>query len=149
MIEGNNQQTYLSYAELFAHAAQRCLKAETALRAQIGKAEGPYAQAVELIAEAEHGLAKGLSAYASDGPVNTISTRLQYKPEEDAMPPPATLRQALDNITRVNEELAEVFLERADREAPESLRDRVDTVRQEIKGVNKRISMIRLTAEDV
>ena len=53
------------------------------------------------------------------------------------------------NLTQVNEQLATMLLDQADKTELDTLRDTLETLHQEIEATNKRISMIRITAEDI
>ena len=149
MIRTEDQQTFLSYGELFSRSAQRCLAAEKSIREHIPQLQEPYSQAAELVAEAEHRLATDLTEFASKSPDNIVCTRVQYKLDETPPPAPQTVADAMANLTQVNEQLATMLLDQADKTELDTLRDTLETLHQEIEATNKRISMIRITAEDI
>jgi len=149
MIHTENDQTFLSYGELFSHCAGRCREAERAIRSRLDKLDAPYSKAMELVADAEHRLATDLAGYAEKGPDNLVCTRVQYTLEESAPAEARSLADALQNVVRVNEQLAEVLSDQADKAALDTLRETLETIGREIEAVNRRISMIRVTARDV
>jgi hypothetical protein len=149
MIQTENQQTFLSYGELFSRSAQRCLEAERCIRNYIDEVDAPYSHAIELIADAEHRLATDLAGYAEKGPDNIVCTRVQYTLEETALSAAENLTRALHNVTRVNQQLAEVLVEEADKVPLDTLRETLVALDLEIETVNRQISMIRLTAQDI
>jgi hypothetical protein len=149
MIQTENQQTFISYGELFSRSAQRCLEAERSIRNYIDKVGTPYSHAMALIADAEHRLALDLAGYAEKGPDNIVCTRVQFTLDNSAPSEAGSLSEALHNVTCVNEQLADVLAEEADKVVLDTLRETFDALDLEIEAVNRQISMIRLTAQDV
>lgn len=149
MIHTGNNETFLSYGELFSRAAQRCFAAERSVRGHMRETDEPYSHAVALVAEEEHKLALELAQYAEKGPENIVCTRIQYKPDSDDLSRSDTLEGALKNITQVNLELAAVIGDLAHKAAPESLRETLETLSTDIEAANRRISTIRLTMRDI
>lgn len=149
MIQTENQQTFISYGELFSRSAQRCLAAERSIRNYIDKVAPPYSNAMALIADAEHRLALDLAGYAEKGPDNIVCTRVQFTLDDNAPSEADSLTGALHNVTCVNEQLAEVLVEEAGKVSLDTLRDTFEALDLEIEAVNRQISMIRLTAQDI
>jgi len=149
MIHTENHETFLSFGELFSRSAEQLLQAERAVREHLNETEAPYQQAMKLVADAEHRLAIELAQYAEKGPENIVCTRVQYKLESDARPTPSTLEDALQHLTGINLELTEVLQDLSEKAAPETLQQTIETLRRDVEHVNKQISMIRLTAQDV
>lgn len=149
MIHTENQETFLSFGELFSRSAQRFLEAERAVREHLNEADAPYSDAMQLVADAEHQLATDLAGYAEKGPENIVCTRLQYKLDSKPLPTPATLGDALKNVTKINSDLAAVLQDLSEKSAPETLQQTIKSLSQNVERVNKQISMIRLTAQDM
>ncbi|MEE4144882.1 MAG: hypothetical protein V2I26_08790 [Halieaceae bacterium] len=149
MIRTENQQTFMSYGELLSRSAQRCLEAERSIRHHIDTIEPPHSKAMEQIADAEHRLAMDLAAYAEKGPENIVCTRVQFTLDENVSSEAENLTEALHNVTGINNRLAEVLVEEADKVTLDALRDTLEMLDLEIESVNRQISMIRLTANDI
>lgn len=149
MIQTEDQQTFISYGELFSRSAQRCLEAERSIRNYMDKVAPPYSNAMALIADAEHRLALDLAGYAEKSPDNIVCTRVQFTLDDNTPSDADSLTEALHNVTCVNQQLSEVLVEEADKVSLDTLRDTFEALDLEIEAVNRQISMIRLTAHDI
>ena len=149
MIHTETKETFLSYGELFSRSSRRCLAAERSVRSHIAGANARDTQAMTLVADAEHDLAMNLAAYAESGMESIVCTRLQYK-LDTAMPAhPDNPEDALENVTSINIDLADLLGDLAEKAAPETLRDNLKNLREVVEAVNRRISTIRLSTQDI
>lgn len=143
------RETFISCAELFYHFAERCFRAEKALRDSMQQVDEPYRQGLELVAQVQHALGEELEKHAEKGPENLISTRLQYTPDQQLEPGAGSAGTAVQDITRVNGELLQVLQDVEEKMSPESIREMVGALRAEVDSFNRKISMIRLSMQDV
>lgn len=144
-----DRETFISYRELLSRSAQQCTQAGRSVMAYVTEVRPPYREAMVLVAREERELGVKLEGYAEKSAASVICTRLQYKPEEGELPTPRSPDTALQNVTQVNRELVAILQDLADKSAPDTVYESLDAIRQNIDRVNKRISMILLTAQDV
>jgi len=149
MMNTENRETFLSFAELFSRSARHCHEAEEFLRGTLPQVDEPYRQALQLIAEKERRLARELEKYAEQGPKNLIRTHLQYHLEQEQPAHPDTPGGAVEGVTRVNGELARLLNDLAEKTSAESLIGMIGSLQQEVDAITRQISMIRLTVRDV
>jgi hypothetical protein len=143
------RETFISCAELFYQFAERCFDAEKALRNTMRQVDEPYLQGLELVARAQHALGEELEKHAEKGPENLVSTRLQYTLDRQSEPESDSAGAALQAVTSVNDELQQALHDVEEKMPPESIREMFDALRREVDSVNRQISMIRLSMQDV
>ena len=117
--------------------------------AHSARVDSPYREAMALVAQEERELAGQLAEYAENGPANIVCTRLQYTLEEPGQPVAHSADAALENVTRVNRALAAILRDLTEKLAPDTVCESLEAFRLAVDAVNRRISMILVTARDL
>ena len=149
MTQHDFQDTFLSVGELFSQSARWCFAAERSVRDHSHEVDTPYTEAMALIADTEHGLAKELEKCAESAPQELVNTRVQYTTHRKPPPTANTLSEALTTMMQVNLQLSQTLQGLIQKSAPGPVRETIDTLYQNIDHINKKISMIHLTVRDI
>ncbi len=149
MSQVENRETFISFEELFHSFSEQCFSAEQALRRTLQQADEPYSEGLKLVADAQHSLGQELRNCADQGPENLLATRLQYTLEQPRDAEADTAGAAVKGITRLNRELESVLKDLVDKTPQESISEMIDALRREVDTVNRKISMIRVSMQDV
>lgn len=151
MEKSTHQETFLTSAQLFERAAFRCREAETGLRNKLQVLNESKRMEMTSIADQEQLLASALEGYAQHGPQKVLNTRVQYQLESglDRKIQSHTLDEAYHQLTRLNKNLMNTFHDQALKCGSPSVSEAMKNISTEIDAVNRRISMIRVTAQDL
>ena len=143
------RNTFVSYRELLNLAARRCRLAEQALVRIAGNSDTPAAALVREIARTEQQFIEGLLTFAREGPHEILATRMQYTLDMPDNQQPETLDAALIMLLQTNEKLQGILMQQTEKiQAAETLND-VRGLTGKLEAVNRSISMIRISAEDI
>ena len=148
-IESATQDTFLSCRELLNRYAAQCNHAEQALRQQATGVSEPYQEVLNKIASHEHDIVSTLKNYTQRGPDAVLNTRIQYKeptrPNRNVRSPGLSIQQATD----INREIVAALTDQAEKTVPERVREALNTLAAEVDGINRQISMDRVTIRDI
>jgi len=143
------RQTFVTYGELLSFVADKCLVAEGQLRSHGRDVREPFRMMIEEVADAEYSLALDLKQYAAEGPTKIVATRIQYMVDTEQNKTPDTVGSALKVLLGTNDEIEEILKGVAERFPDGEMQDELTSLRIKVESVARRISMIRVTAEDV
>lgn len=151
MAQTEHQDTFLSSAQLLERAAMRCREAERDLRNHFHEAGEGQLMEIKNIADQEHQLACALERFVEAGPDKVLNTRLQYQLDSKLLKniSSRSLDDAVNQLTRLNSELATTFHDQAVKSGSPSVCEAMETISTEVNAINRRISMIRITAQDL
>lgn len=151
MAQTEHQDTFLSTAQFFELAARRCREAEQGLRHHLQEADEIHSQEMKSVADQEHKLVSILECYVQEGPDDVLSTRLQYQIDSklETEISSQSMDEAFDNLLQLNKDLARTFHDQAIKSATGSVGDAMENIRTEVDAINRRISMIQVTAQDM
>ena len=151
MAQTEHHDTFLSSAQLFERAAIRCREAEQGLRNYFGQAGEARLMEMKNIADQEHQLACALERFVESGPAKVLNTRLQYQLDSKLLKKISSrsLDDAVDQLTSLNNDLASTFHDQALKSGSPSVREAMENISTEVNAINRRISMIRVTAQDI
>lgn len=149
MRDTQNQDTYLSCAELLNTEAGRCERAASDLKAHMGTAPEPFSDALREAAALEQELATLMRDYAARGPKHVVETRLQYTADSEEHSDPKSPEDALVRLTDINKEISEKLLIATRNEIPAEVAEELDTLWRDIDKLCRKISMIHVTMQDV
>lgn len=143
------RETFLTYRDILSRVADACLAAEGYLRKFRLDAKEPWQNMVEEIADVQHELARSIEAYLTDGSEEILSTRVQYEPEFEDREEPQSIGAALKWSTKTNDEIVELLDNIAGKFDARDIHDDLEELEDKVNAVGRKISMIRVTAEDV
>jgi len=151
MAQTEHHDTFLSSAQLLERAVIRCREAEQGLRNYFGHAGELRLMEMKNIADQEHQLACALERFVETGPANVLNTRLQYQLDSRLLKKinSSSLDDAVDQLTLLNSDLVSTFQDQALKSGSPSVREAMQSICTEVNAINRRISMIRVTARDI
>jgi len=144
-----SRETFLSYAAFFDEIAAHCRDAAATLAARADEANARYRMAIDAVIEAEIQLADALAAYGRDAPPAVADTRLQYHADITAVPAAQSLGDALENLLKLNIELAQAAENASNKHAAQEVAQALDAVRTSITGTQKKITRLLGSVFDI
>jgi len=142
--------TFMAYGDLLRDLAGQCRSAEAFLRrAQAGELPAGQDAFAGWIAAKEGHIAHSLERCASDGPHNLVRRRLQYKPEHHAWQEPDDFNGGLRQLLCVNTGVVNVLQEEADKSVPVAVGETLRDLTQQVRAINRRVSLSLVTGEDL
>ena len=151
MTETTQQDTFLSSAQLLERAASRCREAEKDLRKKLESVSESKRLEISNVAHQEHLLACALEGYIKHAPKKVLNTCLQYQFDSSLQKEihSHSVDDTYEQLTQLNEDLVKSFHDQAMKAGSPSFSEAMENVSREINAVNRRISMIRITAQDL
>lgn len=143
------RETFLTWRDVLSRVADECLASEGYLRKFRMDAREPWQNMIDAIADEQHELATGIRDYLADGTEKLLSTRIQYEPELDDCNPPQSIGDALNWSTKTNDEIVKLLDSLAAKFDAEEIHDDLEELKDKVGAVGRKISMIRVTAEDL
>lgn len=148
MSDEKSTATFISCERLLEHFAgqfERCIET---LCNQSTKLDKTHVHEVEKVVQHEKELVSFLRDYISSGSKSVLDTRIQFA-EEPSQPDIDSPQEALQATTGLNDKMIRELQDQMAKNIPQDFKEALQNLAERIRETNQKISMVRVTEQDV